>query len=111
MKVATFPWIANGKALSVNATDGLTKLIADAKDDTLLGCHIVGYDASNLIAEAALGIEMGATVADLGLTVHPHPTLSETLMECAHVVEGHAITSSCRRSEPAGQPPQCAGGP
>ena len=91
VKVASFPWIANGKALSVNAADGLVKLVADANDDTLLGCHIVGYDASNLIAEAALGIEMGATVADLGLTVHPHPTLSETLMECAHVVEGHAI--------------------
>jgi dihydrolipoamide dehydrogenase len=91
VKVASFPWIANGKALSVNAADGLTKLIADAKDDTLLGCHIVGHDASNLIAEATLGIELGATVADLGLTVHPHPTLSETLMECAHVVEGHAI--------------------
>jgi dihydrolipoyl dehydrogenase len=91
VKVSSFPWIANGKALSVNASDGFTKLIADAKDDTLLGCHIVGHDASNLIAEAALAIEMGATVADLGLTVHPHPTLSETLMECAHVVEGHAI--------------------
>jgi dihydrolipoamide dehydrogenase len=91
VKVGTFPWIANGKALSANAADGLVKLVADAKDDTLLGCHIVGYDASNLIAEAALGIEMGATVADLGLTVHPHPTLSETLMEAAHVVEGHAI--------------------
>jgi dihydrolipoamide dehydrogenase len=91
VKVSSFPWIANGKALSVHASDGFTKLIADAKDDTLLGCHIVGHDASNLIAEAALGIEMGATVADLGLTVHPHPTLSETIMECAHVVEGHAI--------------------
>ncbi len=91
VKVGTFPWIANGKALSANAGDGLVKLVADAKDGTLLGCHIVGHDASNLIAEATLGIEMGATVADLGLTVHPHPTLSETLMEAAHVVEGHAI--------------------
>ncbi|MBM3985983.1 MAG: dihydrolipoyl dehydrogenase [Planctomycetes bacterium] len=91
VKVGTFPWIANGKALSANAGDGLVKLVSDARDGTLLGCHIVGYDASNLIAEAALGIEMGATVADLGLTVHPHPTLSETLMEAAHVVEGHAI--------------------
>jgi dihydrolipoamide dehydrogenase len=91
VRVGTFPWIANGKALSANAADGLVKLVADAKDGTLLGCHIVGYDASNLIAEAALGIEMGATVADIGLTVHPHPTLSETLMEAAHVVEGHAI--------------------
>jgi dihydrolipoamide dehydrogenase len=91
IKVSSFPWVANGRALAMNASDGFTKLIADANDDTLLGCHIVGAEASNLVAEAALAIEMGATVADLGLTVHPHPTLSETLMECAHVVEGHAI--------------------
>jgi dihydrolipoamide dehydrogenase len=91
IKVASFPWVANGRALAMNASDGFVKLIADANDDTLLGCHIVGHEASNLVAEAALAIEMGATVADLGLTVHPHPTLSETLMECAHVVEGHAI--------------------
>jgi len=91
VKVATFPWIANGKALAVNGQDGLVKLVADAGDDTLLGCHIVGHDASNLIAEAALAIEMGATASDIGLTVHPHPTLSETLMEAAHVLAGHAI--------------------
>ncbi|HEX5011517.1 MAG TPA: dihydrolipoyl dehydrogenase, partial [Planctomycetota bacterium] len=91
IKVSSFPWVANGRALAMSASDGVVKLIADANDDTLLGCHIVGAEASNLIAEAALAIEMGATVADIGLTVHPHPTLSETLMECAHVVEGHAI--------------------
>jgi dihydrolipoamide dehydrogenase len=53
--------------------------------------HVVGHEASNLIAEAALCIEMGGTVNDIGLTVHPHPTLAETFMEAAHVVEGHAI--------------------
>jgi dihydrolipoamide dehydrogenase len=91
VKVASFPWVANGRALAVGGSDGLTKLVADASDDTLLGMHIVGHEASNLIAEGALAIEMGATAKDLGLTVHPHPTLSETVMECAHVVEGHAI--------------------
>jgi dihydrolipoamide dehydrogenase len=91
VRVGSFPFAANGKALSVNAPEGMVKLVADAADDTLLGAHIVGHEASNLIAELALGIELGATVADVGLTVHPHPTLSETLMEAAHVVEGHAI--------------------
>jgi len=91
IKVSSFPWVANGRALAIGGSDGITKLIADAKDDTLLGMHIVGHEASNLISEGALAIEMGATVKDLGLTVHPHPTLSETIMECARVVEGHAI--------------------
>jgi len=91
VKTGSFPFAANGKALSANAPQGFVKFVADADDDTLLGVHIVGHDASNLISEAALGIEMGATVADIGLTVHPHPTLGETLMEAAHVVEGHAI--------------------
>jgi dihydrolipoamide dehydrogenase len=91
VRVGSFPFAANGRALAANAPEGMVKLIADARDDTLLGGHIVGHEASNLIAELALGIELGATVADIGLTVHPHPTLSETLMEAAHVVEGHAI--------------------
>ena len=91
IKTGSFPMAANGRALSTNHPDGLVKFVADAKDDTLLGVHICCYEASDLISEAALAIEMGATVADIGLTVHPHPTLSETLMEAAHVVEGHAI--------------------
>ncbi len=91
VKVGSFPFAANGKALSMSAPEGFVKMVADAGDGRLLGCHIVGHEASNLIAEAALAIEMGANVADIGLTVHPHPTLSETLMEAAHVVEGHAV--------------------
>ncbi len=91
VRVGSFPFAANGRALSTTHSDGFVKFIADADDDTLLGCHIVGHEASNLISEAALAIEMGATVEDIGLTVHPHPTLSETLMEAAHVVEGHAV--------------------
>jgi dihydrolipoamide dehydrogenase len=91
VNVGAFPFAANGRALSVQETDGMVKLISDAKKGTLLGCHIVGVEASNLIAEAALAIEMGAHVEDLALTVHPHPTLSETLMEAAEVALGHPI--------------------
>ncbi|MCB9898826.1 MAG: dihydrolipoyl dehydrogenase [Planctomycetes bacterium] len=91
VRTGQFPFGANGRALSTNHPDGFVKFVADAKDDTLLGVHVVGHEASDLISEAALAIEMGATVADIGLTVHPHPTLSETFMEAAHVVEGHAI--------------------
>lgn len=91
VNVGAFPFAANGRALSVQETDGMVKLISDAKKGTLLGCHIVGVEASNLISEAALAIEMGAHVEDLALTVHPHPTLSETLMEAAEVALGHPI--------------------
>ncbi|MFT7463148.1 MAG: dihydrolipoamide dehydrogenase [Pseudohongiellaceae bacterium] len=91
VKEGSFPFAANGRALSTNHPEGMVKFVADAKDDTLLGVHVCGHEASDLIAEAALCIEMGGTVSDIGLTVHPHPTLSETFMEAAHVVEGHAI--------------------
>ncbi len=91
VKVGSFPFAANGRALSTNHPEGLVKFVSDASDGTLLGVHVCGHEASDLIAEAALCIEMGGTVSDIGLTVHPHPTLSETFMEAAHVVEGHAI--------------------
>jgi dihydrolipoamide dehydrogenase len=93
LTVATgvFPYAANGRALSVAEPDGMVKLVSDAKKGTLLGCHIVGAEASNLIAEATLAIEMGAHVEDLALTVHAHPTLPETIMEAAEVALGHPI--------------------
>jgi dihydrolipoamide dehydrogenase len=91
VKTGSFPFAANGRALAARHSEGLVKFVADASDGTLLGVHVVGHEASNLIAEAAVVIEMGGTVEDIGLTVHPHPTLSETFMEAAHVVEGHAI--------------------
>jgi dihydrolipoamide dehydrogenase len=91
VNIGMFPFAANGRALSVQEPDGMVKLISDTKKGTLLGCHIVGVEASNLIAEATLAIEMGANVEDLALTVHPHPTLSETLMEAAEVALGHPI--------------------
>jgi dihydrolipoamide dehydrogenase len=89
-EVAKFPWSASGRALSFDRTDGLTKMIVNPENDRVLGVGICGAGAGELIAEAVLAIEMGATVEDIALTVHPHPTLSETLMECADAFYGHA---------------------
>ena len=91
LKVGKFPFAALGRALSVNDTDGFVKVIADAKTGELLGVHVVGNGASDLISEAALAIEMGAVAEDLRLTIHPHPTLSEAMMEAAAVALGEAI--------------------
>ena len=91
IKIGIFPFAANGRALSVAEPEGMVKMIGEAKTGRLLGVHIVGVEASNLIAEAALALEMGANVEDLALTVHPHPTLPETLMEAAEATLGHAI--------------------
>jgi len=89
-EVAKFPWSASGRALSFDRTDGLTKMLIDPESDRVLGVGIVGAGAGELIAEAVLALEMGATAQDIALSVHPHPTLSETLMECADVFYGHA---------------------
>jgi len=91
VKVGKFPFAALGRALSVNDPDGFVKIIGDAKTGELLGVHIVGGGASDLISECALAIEMGAMVEDLRLTIHPHPTLSEAVMEAASVLLGDAI--------------------
>ncbi|MBX3041024.1 MAG: FAD-dependent oxidoreductase, partial [Bdellovibrionaceae bacterium] len=91
LKISKFPFAANGRAVSMMETDGFVKMIADAKTNILLGVHIVGPEASNLISEAALAIEMGARLEDLALTIHPHPTLGETMMEAAEATLGHAI--------------------
>ena len=76
--------------MSFDRTDGVTKIIADPETERVLGVGICGAGAGELIAEAVLAIEMGATVEDIALTVHAHPTLSETLMECADAFYGHA---------------------
>lgn len=89
-EVAKFPWTASGRALSFDRTDGVTKMLVDPETDRVLGVGICGAGAGELIAEAVLAMEMGATAADIALTIHPHPTLSETLMECADVYYGHA---------------------
>ena len=91
LKIGKFPFAANGRAVSVMETDGFLKMIADAKTHVVLGVHIVGPEASNLISEAALAIEMGARLEDIALTIHPHPTLGETMMEAAEATLGHAI--------------------
>jgi dihydrolipoamide dehydrogenase len=84
----TFPWIASGRNLSLGRDDGVTKLLFDPKTDRILGAGIVGTNAGDLIAELALAIEMGCDAGDIGLTVHPHPTLSETVMFAAEAFEG-----------------------
>ncbi|MDX9730476.1 MAG: dihydrolipoyl dehydrogenase [Bdellovibrionales bacterium] len=91
LKIGKFPFAANGRAVSLMETDGFVKIIADAKTHIVLGVHIVGPEASNLISEAALAVEMGARLEDLALTIHPHPTLGETMMEAAEATLGHAI--------------------
>jgi dihydrolipoamide dehydrogenase len=89
-EVAKFPWSASGRALSFDRTDGVTKMLIDPDTNRLIGVGICGSGAGELIAEATLAMEMGATAEDIALTVHPHPTLSETVMECAEVFFGHA---------------------
>jgi dihydrolipoamide dehydrogenase len=83
-----FPWAASGRSLSLGRSEGMTKLLFDESTGRVIGCGIVGPSAGDLIAEAALAIEMGADAADIGLTVHPHPTLSETVAMAAEAFEG-----------------------
>lgn len=91
IKVGKFPFAALGRALSVNDTNGFCKVIADASNDEIIGLHIVGNGAADLISEGALAIEMGAVLHDLSLTIHPHPTLSEAVTEAAAAALGEAI--------------------
>jgi dihydrolipoamide dehydrogenase len=88
--VVRFPWAASGRALTLDRPDGMTKLVLDPKTERILGVGIVGSGAGELIAEGVLAVEMGANATDLKMTIHPHPTLSETLMEAAEVFFGEA---------------------
>jgi dihydrolipoamide dehydrogenase len=83
-----FPWAASGRSLALGRDEGLTKLLFDEETHRVVGAGIVGPNAGDLIAEAALAIEMGADAADVGLTIHPHPTLSETVGMAAEMFEG-----------------------
>jgi dihydrolipoamide dehydrogenase len=83
-----FPWMASGRSLSLGREEGLTKLLVDKATNKVIGAGIVGTNAGDLIAEAALAIEMGCDVEDLALTIHPHPTLSETLCQAAEIIDG-----------------------
>lgn len=89
--VGRFPFAALGRALIAGETEGFVKIVADKNSDLVLGVHIVGAEASDLISEAALAVEMGATVEDIGFTIHPHPTLPESIMEAAEAAKGKAI--------------------
>jgi len=97
IEVAKFPWAASGRALSFDRTDGLTKLIIDPHSERILGVGVVGAGAGELIAEGVVAIEMGATVEDLALCVHPHPTVSETFMEAAEVFFGTSTHTFTRK--------------
>ena len=88
--VVRFPWAASGRALTLDRPDGMTKLVIDPSTERILGVGIVGPGAGELIAEGVLAVEMGANATDLKMSIHPHPTLSETLMESAEVFFGHA---------------------
>ena len=88
IKVAKFPWAASGRAMTIDRTEGMTKLILDPATERVLGVGIVGAGAGELIAEGTLAIEMAALAKDIALTIHPHPTLSETIMQSAEVFFG-----------------------
>jgi dihydrolipoamide dehydrogenase len=89
-EVAIYPWAASGRAIALGRTEGLTKILVDPDNDRVLGVGIVGAGAGELIAEAALAIEMGCEVADIAETIHPHPTLSETVMNAGDTFFGTA---------------------
>ncbi len=90
-KSGKFPFTANGRARAMNATDGFVKILADAKTDKVLGCHIIGPEAGTLIAEVVLAMEFGASSEDIARTCHAHPTLNEVVKEAALAVDGRAL--------------------
>lgn len=96
VKVGKFNYAVNGRAMSLNASDGFVKLIGDEETGLILGAQITGYEASNLISEIGLAIEMGTTLEDLALTIHAHPTLGEMVMEAAEIALGRPIHQLAR---------------
>ena len=92
-KVGKFPFSANGRARTMAETSGFVKFISDAQTDEILGCHIIGANASDLITEVVLAMEFRGTSEDIGITVHSHPTLGEAVKEAALAVAGNAIHS------------------
>jgi dihydrolipoamide dehydrogenase len=85
---ASFPWAASGRAIAMGREEGMTKLLLDKNTRRILGAGMVGVNAGELIAEAVLALEMGADMQDIGLTIHPHPTLSETIFFASEIAEG-----------------------
>lgn len=90
-KTGKFPFSANGRARTMAETQGFVKFVADAETEEILGCHIIGVDAADLLQEVVLGMEFRASADDIGITVHPHPTLSEAVKEAALGVSGRSI--------------------
>ncbi|HET7814155.1 MAG TPA: FAD-dependent oxidoreductase, partial [Candidatus Baltobacteraceae bacterium] len=103
VRIGKFPLAASGRARTMNETDGLIKLVGDAKTDMLLGMHIVAPQAESLIGEGVIALEMGATLEDIGLSIHPHPTLTEGIMDAAEAAHGKAI-HIVNAKKPAPQP-------
>jgi dihydrolipoamide dehydrogenase len=97
VEISKFSWGASGRALTFDRPEGLTKLIIDPDTDRILGVGVVGSGAGELIAEGVLAVEMNATARDIALSVHPHPTLSETIMEAAEAYYGHSTHSFSRK--------------
>jgi dihydrolipoamide dehydrogenase len=100
VEVAAFPWAASGRALSMARSDGLTKLIVEPGTNRILGAGIVGVNAGELLAEAVLAIEAGLDAEDVALTIHPHPTLSETVGFAAEAAEGTITDIMPKRKRP-----------
>ncbi|MEH6517673.1 MAG: dihydrolipoyl dehydrogenase [Halioglobus sp.] len=96
-KAGTFPFVASGRALAANDSDGMVKILADADTDRILGCHIVGPSAADLVQQIVIAMEFGASAEDIALTVFGHPTLSEAVHEAALAVDGHAIHIANRK--------------
>jgi dihydrolipoamide dehydrogenase len=91
LRIGKFPLLASGRARTMNESDGLIKLVGDAKTDLLLGMHVLAPQAESLIGEGVIALEMGATLEDIGLSIHPHPTLTEAIMDAAEAAHGKAI--------------------
>ncbi|WP_242495795.1 hypothetical protein [Salinicola tamaricis] len=97
VSTGTFPFSASGRALANNAPEGMVKVVADAKTDRILGVHILGQHAGELIAQGVIAMEFGSSAEDLALTCFAHPTLSEAVHEAALAVDGHAIHMANRK--------------
>ena len=103
VQVGRFPFSALGRAMSIGETEGFVKVLRDVKSGRVVGIHIVGPSASDLISESALAIEMGADALDIGMTIHPHPTLGEAMMEASLASMGQAVHMLNREAQPQKQ--------
>ena len=101
LRIGKFPLMASGRARTMNESDGMIKLVGDAKTDALLGMHIIAPQAESLIGEGVIALEMGATLEDIGLSIHPHPTLTESIMDAAEASHFKAIHIVNPKPKPA----------